>query len=85
MIKAWPLPKVTDDDLTSNMTGDEFRQIRVGLGLSQAALAKVLGYAHPIRVSEFERNINPREIPLHVAMLMKAFESGYRPENWPHS
>jgi transcriptional regulator with XRE-family HTH domain len=73
-----------DDGLSSSgMQNTEFRKIREGLGLTQAQLADVLGYGSHMRISDFERATNPREIPLHVAMLMQAFESGYRPESWP--
>ncbi|CAN7600146.1 helix-turn-helix domain-containing protein [Bosea sp. LjRoot237] len=65
------------------MTPTQFRAIRTELGLSQAALAAVLGYGSPMRISEFERATNPRAVPLHVAMLMVAFQDGWRPENWP--
>lgn len=62
-----------------------FRAIRTKLGLSQAALASVLGYSSPMRISEFERATNPRAVPLHVAMLMEAFAAGYRTKDWPRS
>lgn len=65
------------------MTPADFKAIRIKLGLSQAALARVLGYGSALRISEFERATNPRDVPLHVAMLMRAFADGWRPENWP--
>lgn len=66
------------------MTTAQFRAIRQELGLSQAALARVLGYSSPMRISEFERATNPRPIPNHVAMLMQAFADGYRTKDWPN-
>jgi transcriptional regulator with XRE-family HTH domain len=65
------------------ITGEDVKRIRRELGLTQKQLAAVLGYAHAIRISEFERLRNPTAIPVHVAMLMDAIEKGYRPLNWP--
>lgn len=65
------------------MTNDEFRAIRRRLGLSQAQLASVLLYPRAMQVSEIERPTNPRPVPRHVALLMKAYNDGYRPEGWP--
>lgn len=65
------------------MTNKEFHRIRAALGLTQAELAAVLGYEHPLTISTYERETNPRNIPHHVAMLMVAFKDGYRPKNWP--
>lgn len=76
-----PLPDPIEDEIPSGMTNDEFRRIREELGLTQAQLARVLGYGANVRISEFETE--RREIPLHVAMLMEAFKAGYRPDNWP--
>lgn len=63
------------------MTAEEFKEIRIGLGLTQAQIAKVLGYGQPVRVAEFERgakNISPL-----LDRLMRAYAAGYRPEDWP--
>lgn len=65
------------------MTGEEFKAIRARLGLKQSELAAVLDYGSAVRVSEFERETNPREIPPHVARLMRAYDAGYRPKDWP--
>ena len=65
------------------MTNDEFRAIRQKLGLTQAQLSRVLGYETALTVSTYERATNPRQIPTHVAMLMRAYDEGYRPSNWP--
>lgn len=65
------------------MTNNEFRAIRLKLGLTQAQLSRVLGYETALTVSTYERATNPRQIPQHVAMLMVAYRDGYRPENWP--
>lgn len=63
------------------MIAAQFRAIRIHLGLTQAQLASVLGYGHANRVSAFE--IGSREVPHHVALLMLAYQSGYRPADWP--
>jgi transcriptional regulator with XRE-family HTH domain len=61
----------------------QFRKIRTRLGLTQAQLAEVLEYQHPMQVSELERETNPKPVPRHVALLMKAYDEGYRPKRWP--
>ena len=61
----------------------EFKAIRGQLGLTQAQLATVLGYDLALTVSTYERKTNPRPIPHAIALLMRAYGSGYRPENWP--
>jgi hypothetical protein len=48
------------------LTGADFRHIRLGLLLTQRELARMLGYRHKIRVSEFERETNPVPIPLAI-------------------
>ncbi len=65
------------------MDNDEFRAIRKRLGLTQAQLAAVLEYRHVMQVSEIERETNPKPVPRHVALLMRAYDEGYRPGNWP--
>lgn len=61
------------------MTPTEFRDIRLRLGLTQAQLASFLGYGSPVRISEFERDTNPRPVPRLLAMVMEALDSGWRP------
>jgi transcriptional regulator with XRE-family HTH domain len=65
------------------MTNHQFRKIRHRLGLTQSQLADVMGYGAAMRISEFERETNPRDVPHHVALLMTAYAEGYRPKNWP--
>lgn len=65
------------------MTNTEFRAIRQRLGLTQAQLSQVLQYATALTVSTYEREKNPRQIPTHVALLMHAYDEGYRPKDWP--
>lgn len=65
------------------MTPAEFRDIRLRLGFTQQALAGFLGYGSSMRISEFERETNPRAVPDHLARLMLAYDAGYRPCDWP--
>lgn len=65
------------------MTNHEFRAIRQRLGLTQAELARVLGYAHVMTISVYERETNPRATPHLLALVMEALDSGWRPANWP--
>jgi transcriptional regulator with XRE-family HTH domain len=65
------------------MTGAEFKAIRQALGLTQRQMAGVLGYGHPVRVSEFERQAWPQPVPKRVAAQMASFAAGYRPPGWP--
>lgn len=65
------------------MENDEFRTIRKRLGLTQAQLAKILEYPLALQVSEIERETNPKPVPRHVALLMRAYDDGYRPKGWP--
>jgi transcriptional regulator with XRE-family HTH domain len=65
------------------MGNDEFKAIRQRLGLTQAQLASVLGYQHPMQVSELERTTNPKPVPRAIALLMVAYDEGYRPKDWP--
>jgi transcriptional regulator with XRE-family HTH domain len=65
------------------MTPAEFRAIRLRLGFTQAELAAFLDYGSPMRISEFERDTNPRPVPPLLARLMLAYDAGYRPADWP--
>lgn len=62
------------------MTPDQFRAIRLRLGMSQAQLASFLDYGHAVRISEFERVTNPRPVPRLLALVMLALDSGWRPQ-----
>jgi hypothetical protein len=63
------------------MTAAQFREIREALGLTPAELALILDYERVNDIHRFERE--GREIPRHVAMLMRGYWEGYRPKNWP--
>lgn len=65
------------------MTPDEFRDIRMLLGLTQAELAAVLGYAHRNGVAILESPASGRRASAQVERLMRAYEAGYRPAGWP--
>ena len=66
------------------MTNDEFRAVRSSLGLTQAQLARVLGYAARENVALLESAGDwTREIPSAIARLMTAYAAGYRPPDWP--
>lgn len=65
------------------MTGTEFKAIRRALGLSQPALARVLGYSHRNGVAVLESAAAGRDIPAPIERLMRAYEAGYRPVDWP--
>ena len=68
------------------MRPDEFRTIRLTMGLTQAQLADLLGYAHTATVAAFETDPaakSNRTIPPLLVRLMRAYEAGYRPKDWP--
>jgi hypothetical protein len=53
-----------------DLTPATFKHMRHDLGLSQRQLARTFGYAHKIRISEFERETNPVPIPHHIQRAM---------------
>lgn len=65
------------------MTPDDIRAARRSLGLTQAQLADMLGYARSDRVSEIERGIERPSVA--VRRLLQAYLDGYRPADWPRS
>lgn len=78
-----PPPCSTSSVMPKPMTPDEFRAIRMRLGLTQAALASHLGFALAQHVSKLERG--ELAITDHLGMLMRAYAEGYRPDDapWP--
>jgi len=63
------------------MTPEEFHVIRTRLGLNAREMADMLGYSAAPRIFEIERGkfaITPM-----VQRLMRAYEAGYRPDDWP--
>ena len=67
------------------MTAADVRAARQSLGLTQAQLAPLLGYApgpNPqARVSDLERGVHP--VDGAKARLLTAYLDGYRPLDWP--
>jgi transcriptional regulator with XRE-family HTH domain len=64
------------------VTGSDLRAIRSELGLTQKDMAKVLGYAQKIRISEYERTTNPRPIPRHIQeAVARMWVTGQVPAN----
>ena len=63
------------------MTPEQFRTIRSELGLTQAQLAPLLGYASPVRISELENG--RRDIPFAVGRLLEhmAINAPHKQEN----
>lgn len=63
------------------MTPAEIRTARQQLGLTQAGLARMLGYSSRTRVCDLEAG---RKVPSEsVLRLLRAFLDGYRPDDWP--
>lgn len=68
------------------MSGDEFRKIRMGLGLGRDAFAMELGYeggetGNVNTIKRFENNKRP--VPLPVAKLAWMLSAHGLPEVWP--
>jgi DNA-binding transcriptional regulator YiaG len=63
------------------MSPGEIRAARRSLGLTQAQLAAMLGYARSDRVSEIERGIEQPSAA--VRRLLQAYLDGYRPGDCP--
>ena len=62
------------------MTGDEIREIRVGLGLTQEQMARLLGYSSNQRISDIERGT--RDAGPAVELLLRAYRDGHIPLDW---
>lgn len=67
----------------NDMVNFEFATIRDKLGLTLTQLGSVLDLKFAANVSAYGRETNPTKIPPHIARLMRAYESGYRPADWP--
>ena len=63
------------------MTPEEFRAARARLGLTQFAMARLLGFSHLSRISEMENG--KTNISASVERLLRAYLDGYRPGDWP--
>jgi DNA-binding transcriptional regulator YiaG len=67
------------------MTPDEIRRARVSLRLTQAQMGDVLETdAQSVRRWEMQPiAVTHRPPPARAVRLIKAYLSGYRPEDWP--
>ena len=63
------------------MTPENFRKARNALGLEQHELARQLGVPRS-HVRRLERGW-AKQVPAPTAKLMRAFQAGYRPADWP--
>ena len=63
------------------MDGQQIRDARKQLGLTQTQLAEVMGYSGKSYVSQVE--IGMKSIGGAAERLLKAYLAGYRPEDWP--
>ena len=61
------------------MTGADFKQARLSLGLTADRLAQIMGYGHRSRVFNIEAAAT---VPPQAARLMQAYLDGYRPGDW---
>jgi transcriptional regulator with XRE-family HTH domain len=60
---------------------EHFRMVREALELTQADLAKLLGYGSKSRIAELEAGT--RKPGAAVVRLLRAYLDGYRPLDWP--
>jgi len=65
----------------TRMTGDEIRQARKQLGLTQAQFARVMGFRSRPYVSDVEAD--RYTLSDTAQRLLTAYLSGYRPGDWP--
>lgn len=68
------------------MIHDEIRRARVQLGLTQAQMAQMLDTdAQSVRRWEMAPDATThRKVPVRAMRLVRAYLSGYRPEDWPN-
>jgi transcriptional regulator with XRE-family HTH domain len=60
------------------MNGDELRQRREGLGMTQEQLARALG-VNTMTISRWERGV--RSIPPHLSLALEAIETKQKKKN----
>ena len=63
------------------MTGEEIRNARKQLGLTQAEFAVVMGFSSRPYISDVEAG--RYELSPTALRLLQAYLSGYRPADWP--
>lgn len=61
----------------------EFVRILTGLGLSREDITPHIGFMESSCITKMFKNKSG--IPNSVALLMRAYADGYRPEGWPSS
>ena len=65
----------------TTMTGDEIREARKHLGLTQSQLAEVMGMTDKSYISKLESGgVN---LGRTSQKLLQAYLDGYRPKDWP--
>jgi transcriptional regulator with XRE-family HTH domain len=64
-----------------NMNGQQIRDARKHLGLTQKQLAEVMGYAFMNYISKVESG--SRDMSEQGCKLLQAYLDGYRPKDWP--
>jgi len=63
------------------VTPEQIKQARESLGLTPEEIAPLLGYGHRSRIYELENG--ERNIGASAELLLRAYLSGYRPDDWP--
>jgi DNA-binding transcriptional regulator YiaG len=61
------------------MTPAEIKAARLRLGMTQAELAKALGYAHKQSISDLERGVNKPPTAVQMLLKMLIAQSGLAP------
>ena len=61
------------------MTPAEIKAARLRLGMTQAAFAKALGYAHKQSISDLERGVNKPPTAVQMLLKMLIAQSGPAP------
>lgn len=59
----------------------DLRSARKKLGLTQAELARLLGYSRPATISDVEHG--REQMSQTARRLLAAYVEGYRPQDWP--
>ncbi len=67
------------------MSPNEIRAARAALGLSLDKMAAMLGYDGAYRKDQMHKlEIGARDLRPVQERLLRAYLSGYRPDDWPH-
>lgn len=66
-------------------TPEQFKSARKDLGLSLSVMAELLGYSGRHRAdTQKALESGKKTIMPAQARLMRAYQTGYRPKDWPH-